>query len=196
MPSIEELRQRIKKLEALEPEPGSDEYNLLQRLKKELAAKVNPAATAAPTSVTEDIDFQITQEEWDQARSKFANQGLHLAEFGVPDWKTPGKSIELPFTIIAGPDKGLTSSIYVGVAGRGVGILKRFLTAMGITPTFPITLAKLKQWVPGKKAMVLWAPAVDRRPVEEGGTGRIYTKPIDVRPIGTPEPEVIEPVVE
>lgn len=188
MPNEQELKKKIRNLEALEPEPGSDEYALLERYRRELASLASSTPTAAAPAA-DDVDFAIGESEWEAAKSKFARKGLHLAEFGVPDWATAGKSIKLPFTIISGPDAGIESAIYCGIDGKAIGVLKRYIQNLGIQPTFPITLSKLRSWIPGRKAMVLWAEQMDRRPPEEGGKGTIYTKAVDILPVGTPEPE-------
>jgi hypothetical protein len=150
-------------------------------------------AALSKTSISSSSDgFSMDEDTWDSAQSKFADPGTHLSEFGFPDWDTQGKSIKFPFTIIAGNNKGVEGKISTGISKESAGIMKRYLTGLGIIPTFPITLAKLQEWVPGKKAMTLWVRQVDTRSPEQGGKGSSYCKATDILPIGTEPPaEVI-----
>ncbi len=190
MPSKAELEKKVKNLQDLNPEPGSDEYNLLQKYKKELAGLSGGSKTAASSAAADGTDFALGEDDWNAAKSKFARKGLHLSEFQVPEWANVGKSIKLPFTIVDGSaDDGLESAIYTGVSAASAGILKRYIQNLGIEPDFPITLTKLRKWVPGKRAMTLWTEEMDKRPPEEGGKGRLFTKPTDIQPVGASEPE-------
>ncbi len=184
---IKKLQSEIKILEDM----GEDEIAAKKRaeLKNLLGAK---STTATTTPTTGAFVLPISEEEYIKAGSKFAAAGLHLSEFGMPDWDTPNVSIKFPFTIIEeGPDKGKEGKISAGVSREAVWKLKEILTALGVElkmvkgpdgisrPSFnPMDVV-------GKVAMTLWVKQKDTRSIEEGGKGTTYTKPVSVHPIGT-----------
>ena len=128
----------------------------------------------------------ITEEEYEKAGSKFAAEGMHLSECGMPEWETPGQSIRFPFTIIEGDDEGKESKIVAGVKKEALWKLKEMLKALGVAITTnkdgqvsfdPMDCA-------GKQFMSVWTIEVDSRPASEGGKGGIYTKPTSALPVG------------
>ena len=158
-----------------------------QKKEKELQAMESKGKTVpAPSS----SGFSMSEDDWNKAQSKFATPGLHLSEFGMPDWDTQGKSIKFPFTVTeeGTSNDGIEAKISTGISPASAGILKRYLLNMGIAVDFPITLEKIQSWVPGKRAMTLWTKQVDKRTPEQGGKGTEYTKAVDIQPVGSDEP--------
>jgi len=183
---VSELKKKIAALESADPDSSK-----LKAYKDELK-ELTGGSTAAPAGVTEIPG--ISEEDFDAAgTSKFAQVGLHLSEFGLPYWKTPGMSIAFPFTIISGPDTGKEGEIFTGVGKTALWKLKEILTALGVE------IKKTKSGnigfdfaeVASKQAQVLWTQQIDSRPLTEGGTGGSYTKPTSVLPVGAEAPETL-----
>ena len=129
----------------------------------------------------------VTKEEYAKAGSKFAKEGMHLSECGMPEWDTPGVSIKFPFTIIEeGEDNSKESKISCGVGKDALWKLKETLTALGV----PIKVGEGGRVAVdpmacvGKQFLSVWTTEVDRRPVSEGGKGGTYTKPTAALPVG------------
>lgn len=186
MATIEELKNKIAVLESMD-DPGMQPQ--IDAAKAELAKLEAPAAAPA-ASPNGSFEIPVSADDYETAGSKFAQAGMHLAEFGMPYWKSPGVSIGFPFTIIGGPDKGKESEIFAGVDKKGVWKLKEVLEALKV----PVTVVNGKpQFDPmavvGKKGETLWTKQKDSRSVEEGGKGTEYTKAVSVYPEGTPAPE-------
>ena len=130
---------------------------------------------------------QVTEEEYEKAGSKFAKEGVHLSECGMPEWDTPGVSIKFPFTIIEeGEDKGKESKVSCGVKKEALWKLKEILTALGV----PIKtnaeggVALDPMACVGKQFQSVWTTEIDSRPASEGGKGGTYTKPTAALPVG------------
>ena len=129
----------------------------------------------------------VTEEEYEKSGSKFATEGAHVSECGMPDWDTPGVSIKFPFTIIEeGEDKGKESKLSCGVGKTALWKLKEMLTALGV-----VTKVNDKGEVTfdpmacvGKQFQSIWTTEVDSRPASEGGKGGTYTKPTSALPLG------------
>ena len=130
----------------------------------------------------------VTPEEYEKAGSKFATEGNHIAECGMPEWDTPGVSIKFPFTIVGekDPDNGKENKISCGIKKEGLWKFKEMMTAIGVE-------MKVKDGKPsfdpmscvGKQFIVVWTTEVDSRPPAEGGKGGTYTKPTSALPLGT-----------
>ena len=132
----------------------------------------------------------VTEEDYEKSGSKFAVAGLHLSEFGMPTWDTPGISLAFPFTIVAGNDKGKEAKISAGVSKSAVWKLKEILGSLGVAigkdKSGNVTFDPMA--VVGKQGMTLWVQQRDSRSAEEGGKGTVYTKPVSVQPIGSEPP--------
>jgi len=130
--------------------------------------------------------LDVTEEEYEKAGSKFATAGARLSECGMPEWKTPGVSIEFPFTIIEeGPDKGKEGSLFCGVVKKSLWKLREMLTALGVeytTKDGKVTFDSVQ--CAGKQFLAVYTKEVDDRPAEEGGTGTHYTKASSALPVG------------
>ena len=129
----------------------------------------------------------ITEEEYEKAGSKFAAEGMHLSECGMPEWETPGQSIRFPFTIVEeGDDKGKENKIVAGVKIGAIWKLKEMLSALGVA----ISINKERQVsfdqeaCVGKQFISVWATEIDSRTPAQGGKGGTYTKPTAALPIG------------
>jgi len=129
----------------------------------------------------------VNEEEYEKAGSKFAAEGAHLSECGMPDWDTPGVSIKFPFTIVEkGDDKGKESKMSAGVGKSALWKLKEMLTALGVSIKVgekgQVSFDPLE--CVGKKFLSVWTTEIDSRPASEGGKGGSYTKPTAALPVG------------
>jgi len=129
----------------------------------------------------------VTEQEYEKAGSKFAAEGAHLSECGMPDWDTPGVSIKFPFTIIEeGEDNGKESKMSCGVGKTALWKLKEMLNALGIQ--IKVGAEGQVSFDPmecvGKQFLAVWTTEVDSRPASEGGKGGSYTKPTAALPKG------------
>ena len=131
----------------------------------------------------------MTMEEYEKSGSKFAAEGNHLSECGMPEWETPGTSLRFPFTIIEeGEDNGKQNKLVCGVRKGASWKLKEMEKALGITlvaevegkPTIK-TDALLA--CAGKQFLSVWTLEKDSRSPEEGGKGGTYTKPTSALPL-------------
>lgn len=147
------------------------------RLTKERDAIYGKKGT--PVASGDMITLDMTPEEWEKAGSKFAGKGLHVSEFGMPAWHTAGVSLDFPFTIVDGPNKGIEGTISAGVSKGAAWKIKELLTALKVDYTKTATgqVAFNPADVAGKKAYTQWDETVDSRTPEEGGKGTTYTKP-------------------
>jgi len=126
-----------------------------------------------------DFILDVTPEEFETAGSKFARAGLRLAELGMPEWETPGKSIRFPFIIVEeGPDNMKDGKLVAGINKDAIFKLKQILDAASVphTKTADGKTTFDKSAVVGKQIKVMYIATVDERPAEEGGKGTKYTK--------------------
>ena len=127
----------------------------------------------------DDFILDVTPEEFESAGSKFAAPGLHLVEFGMPEWENPGQSIRFPFIIVEeGADNMKDGKLVAGIGKSAIWKLKEILSAVGV-PVAKTADGKTtfdKNAVVGKQAKVLYTQEVDTRSAEEGGKGTKYTK--------------------
>ena len=184
---VEQLKRDIEALEPLEGTAG-----LVSEKKAELAKLEGSAAPPAKKKGDKDmveegvIEFPVSEEEWDKARSKFAKAGLHLSEMGMPYVKTAGKSIAFPFTIVEdGEDNGTDGEIFAGMTPDSIWKAKEILNAVGVP--YRVVNGKV-QFAPSecvsKQFMSLWVEQVDSRTAAEGGKGTKYTKPTGAVKVG------------
>lgn len=154
--------------------PGMEKK--VAELTKERDSKFGAKQSASTAGM---IVLDASVDEFETSNSKFANKGLHVSEFGTPLWHTPGVSLDFPFTIIEGPNKGLEGAISAGVSKAACWKIKEILTAVGAayTSTKDGRVAFNPDDVAGKKALVQWDEFKDDRSPEEGGKGTVYTKP-------------------
>ena len=135
----------------------------------------------------------VSKEDMDAAGSKFVSlPGLYKAEFGLPYWKTPGKSFGFPFTISDGADEGKESELFAGATVSAVWKVKEILKALEvdyqvIKATGNVAFDPTE--VAGKEGRVLFEIQKDERPEAEGGTGKSYAKPTTVYPLSAGAPE-------
>ena len=181
---ITDLKDKIAVLEGL---PGEGEADLVKSYKKDLTKL--EGNKEADTKVTQEnvVEFEIpmTQEEYEAAGSKFADEGTHPSEMGLPYWDTPGRSIAFPFTITEGKDAGKENKISAGIGPTAVWKLKEVLYAVGVPITFPNGKPKFNgAECVGKKFLSVWTTEMDTRTPEEGGKGGSYTKPTSALSIG------------
>jgi hypothetical protein len=182
---IEWLKKTIPIMESADPKSSK-----LKAYKDELAKLTKKAAPISSSSTIAEIP--ATEEEYESAGgSKFAAPGVHKSEFGMPYWKTPGMTIAFPFTIVEGEDAGKENEIFAGVGKSALWKLKEVLSALGVEvkKTKAGNIAFDFAEVAGKQAQTLWTKQVDTRPLDEGGTGSTYSKPVSVLPLGAEPPE-------
>ena len=136
--------------------------------------------------MTPEIVLDLTPEEWEKEGSKFAQVGRHLSTFSMPTIKTPGVSLDFPFTITDpdDPDNGKEGSIFGGIQKGKAFKTKEILESIEVAFTdVGGKLAFNTDDVVGKQAYIEWVMQKDSRPTEQGGTGNTYTKPIKSWPL-------------
>jgi len=168
--SIAELQAKVDKYRSM------GENELAAKYQAELDAKKN--RSAAPASG--DIVLNVSPEDFEKASSKFAAPGLHLSVFGMPYWKTAGKSLGFPYQICEGEDANKEGEIFCGISKDAAWKIKEILIALGVPYKNQNGLVAFSPAdVAGKKGQVLYAQTKDSRSPEEGGKGTIFTKPIE-----------------
>jgi len=132
-----------------------------------------------------DFKIPVTGEDWEKSGSKFAEPGNHLSEAGMPEFRE--RAVMIPFTIIEeGEDKGKTGVLSCSFKKFSLGAT---LDALGV----PITKDKEgvphfdQSAIPGKKFLSVWTLEADKRPLDEGGTGKSYPKATGALPVGATE---------
>jgi len=167
--SISELQEKVAKYRSM------GETELANKYQAELDGKMSKGAPAPG-----DIVLQVSPEDFEKATSKFAAPGLHLAVFGMPYWKTVGRSLGFPYQICEGEDDGKEGEIYCGISPEAAWKIKEILKALGVSYKNQNGLVAFNPAdVAGKKAKVLYAQVKDTRSPAEGGRGTIYTKPAE-----------------
>lgn len=170
MANIKELEAKVAKYKSMGETELADKYQAeLDKLK---------GASAPPQAG--DIVLNVSLEDFEKASSKFPAPGLHLAVFGMPYWKTPGKSLAFPYTIIEGEDADKEGEIFCGISKEAAWKVREILKALGVSYKNQGGLVAFNPAdVAGKQGKVLYAQVKDSRPPEEGGKGTIYTKPVE-----------------
>ena len=172
---VQDLKDKIKVLEQL---PGEGEKELVGKYKKELARLEKKENKGKMEEQDTSFELPMTPEEYEKSGSKFAQEGAHLSEMGMPVWDTPGKSIAFPFAIIEeGEDAGKESKISAGISKDAIWKLKEILKSVDVEVAFPGGKPSFDGMAcVGKKFLSLWTKHLDKRPAEEGGKGGSYTK--------------------
>lgn len=168
--TIDELKEKITKYRSM------GETDLVAKYEAELAKKQGSKGTP----VAGDIVLAVSPEDFEKSSSKFAAPGLHKSVFGMPYWKTPGKSLAFPYTISEGEDANKEGEIYCGISKDAAWKIKEMLKALGVEYKSQNGLVAFNPAeVAGKVAKVLYTQVRDNRTEEEGGKGTIYTKPAE-----------------
>jgi len=168
--SINELQEKVAKYKSM------GETELANKYQAELDSKMNKGGSPA----SGDIVLNVSPEDFEKATSKFAAPGLHLSVFGMPYWKTVGKSLAFPYQICEGEDDGKEGEIFCGISKDAAWKIKEILKAINVSYKNQNGLVAFNPAdVAGKKGNVLYAQVKDNRSAEEGGKGTIYTKPIE-----------------
>lgn len=169
--SIAELQAKVDKYKSM------GETELAAKYQAELDTK--KGKSGAPIA-SGDIVLQVSPEDFEKASSKFAAPGLHLVVFGMPYWKTVGKSLGFPYQICEGEDDGKEGEIFCGISKDAAWKIKEILKALSVSYKNQNGLVAFNPAdVAGKKGKVLYAQVKDSRSAEEGGKGTIYTKPLE-----------------
>ena len=169
--SIAELQAKVDKYRSM------GENELAEKYQAELNAKKGKSG-GSPASG--DIVLNVSPEDFEKATSKFAAPGLHLSVFGMPYWKTVGKSLAFPYQICEGEDDGKEGEIFCGISKDAAWKIKEILKALSVSYKNQNGLVAFNPAdVAGKKGNVLYAQVKDSRSPEEGGKGTIYTKPVE-----------------
>jgi hypothetical protein len=181
---------------------GIGETDRAAELEAELAQLTGKSATppaelppAEDASSAASNEFVVgSEEDWNNAGSKFAKEGKHLSEAGMPYWKTPGVSIAFPFTIIEdGADNGKANELFAGVQPKSMWKTIEILEAMGV-PHYTKNVNGRKSVVfdanevPGKQFLSIWTPGKFTRP---DGSISEYTKPTAAVAVGASEGSVL-----
>lgn len=132
----------------------------------------------------EEFILGINEEEY--KKSAGMRTGLVEAEMGMPAWKTPGVSIEFPYTITEEdwPDEKRSASLYASLKKFA---LQPILDAVAV----PLTsddkgILKFDHMAcVGKKFLLNFVMVKDSRTAEEGGTGGTYPKATSAHKLGT-----------
>lgn len=173
--TAQELRAEIAALEKVEGTEGLVAEKRKQLAVMEKGGKVVDQKKGVGRSAD---DLPFSEDDWEKATSKFATVGEHVSEFGVPYWKTAGKSIAFPFVITEeGIDAGKEGEIVAGVEPHSVWKLKEILRAIGWDMDKKPRYSEIVEFAPGKSVKTIWTVQVDSRSPEEGGKGGRYTKP-------------------
>lgn len=188
----EQLEKRIAQLDEIGESEAADKYRAqLAQLEQGEGKQTTPTPKSSTKGGAKDMAAQegkftlpVTEEEYQEAGSKFAAPGAHLSEMGMPYWKVQGQSFGFPFTIIEdGPDQGKEGEYFVGVGKNAIWKLKEILGAVGVEPEM-VKGGDGKRRpsfdpdaVSGKRFQSIWTTQRDTRPPEEGGKGTTYTKP-------------------
>ena len=172
--SVQELKDKIAKLESM------GENDLAAKYKAELSSRESGAGKVPGTPISGDIVIGISPDEFEKSGSKFAAPGLHLSVFGLPYWKTPGKSLAFPYVISEGDDTDKEGELYCGVSKEAAWKIKEILKALGVSykPSNGLVAFNPAD-VAGKYGKVLYTQVQDERSADEGGKGTIYTKPAE-----------------
>jgi len=177
---IQKYRKELEKLKGA----SEAEQNTKQ---EEVAQSMSPGGQFTDSGFVIDT----TPEEWEASDSKYPSRtGLLLSEAQMPDWKTPGVSLDFPFTIIeSGPDEGKEGHIYTSLKKFS---LQPVLNAMGVKLEFtPDGKPKFNHLeVPGKQFLSHWVMKKDERSAAEGGTGKTFPYCAGAYPIGTKEEDL------
>jgi len=169
--TIAELQAKVDKYNSM------GENELAEKYQAELNAKKGKSG-GSPASG--DIVLNVSPEDFEKASSKFAAPGLHLSVFGMPYWKTVGKSLAFPYQICEGEDDGKEGEIFCGISKEAAWKIKEILKALNVSYKNQNGLVAFNPAdVAGKKGNVLYAQVKDNRSAEEGGKGTIYTKPVE-----------------
>jgi len=169
--SVSELQEKVNKYRSMGEKELADKYQ----------AELDAETKSKPSAISSgDIVLQVSPEDFEKASSKFAAPGLHLSVFGMPYWKTVGKSLGFPYTIIEGEDTDKEGEIFCGISKEAAWKVKEILKALGVSYKNQNGLVAFNPAdVAGKQGNVLYGQVKDSRPVEEGGKGTIYTKPVE-----------------
>jgi hypothetical protein len=169
--SIAELQEKIAKYKSM------GETELAAKYQAELDSK---SKGTKGTPVAGDIVLGISPEDFEKATSKFAAPGLHKSVFGMPYWKTAGKSLSFPYIIVEGEDEGKEGEIFCGISKEAAWKIKEILKSLAVSYKNQNGLVAFNPTdVAGKFGKVLYAQVKDTRPADEGGKGTIYTKPVE-----------------
>jgi|GEM_PF-5857672 len=179
MAELAELQAKLKKYQDM------GETELAAKYQAEINALKRSSGS---TPAAGDIVLSVSPEDFEKATSKFAAPGLHLSVFGMPYWKTVGKSLAFPYTIIEGEDTGKEGEIYCGVSKEATWKIKEILKSLGVSYKNQGGLVAFSPAdVAGKQGKVLYGQVKDTRPIEEGGKGTIYTKPVEGQNVFPPD---------
>jgi hypothetical protein len=148
--------------------------------------------------------MQTTEDEYKEAGSKFVSPPATMALIpenlgkrftmlvkGVGlDWKDPGVSYDFTVSVQEkGINEGMTQSIFGGAQAKSIWSSKKYYEALAGKP-MPMVKGPDGQQHPnpdpdavvGKTAVGVWEIQKDKRSADEGGTGTIYPKLIDIIP--------------
>lgn len=146
-----------------------------------------------------DIILGVTEEEYEQAGSKFITSSVPLTaenvghveyrniELGLPYEKTAGKSISFPGKIVGGVDDGKDAEIAAGINKAGVWKLKEILRAIDV-PVKMVTTSGGKRpsfdptAVAGKKCLGMYAIEEGKKGGDPDGESVYYPKLTTILP--------------
>lgn len=182
-------------IEELEPTKITDSVRTELEAKSQLlmymgyskAAKIYKEVSRKETMPKEFI-LDMSEEELEKASSKFVSPGLHVVEFGLPDWEQEGKTIKFPFIVAEeGEDSGKEGKMVTGIDKKSAWKMKEILKSAEITyrETKDGKVAFKPEDAAGKQCKILFKEQVDTRSAAEGGKGTKYTKGDTCYPMST-----------
>lgn len=131
-----------------------------------------------------EIKLPVSEAEFNDAGSKFAQPGEHLSECTNVDWDTPGQSIKIEFEIVGGDDSGIKNKISCGVGPDAIWKFKETLKALGVEVTMVKGSPNFNtEDCIGKQFLSVWTMEMDKRPLDKGGTGKANSKPTGAKAI-------------
>lgn len=151
------------------------------------ASKIYKEVSKQETMPKEFI-LDMSEEELEKSTSKFVSPGLHVVEFGLPDWEQEGKTIKFPFIVAEeGEDSGKEGKMVTGIDKKSAWKMKEILKSAEVaySETKDGRVRFKDTDVAGKQCKILFIEQVDTRKPEEGGKGTKYTKGDTCYPMST-----------
>lgn len=174
-------------IEEVEKQALLEKSQLLKYMGFPKAAKIYKEVSRKETMPKEFI-LEMSGDELEKASSKFVSPGLHVVEFGLPDWEQEGKTIKFPFIVAEeGEDSGKEGKMVTGIDKKSAWKMKEILKSAEVsyTETKDGRVRFKDTDVAGRQCKILFVEQVDTRKPEEGGKGTKYTKGDTAYPMST-----------
>lgn len=144
--------------------------------------------------ISGEVVLPVDENEYKKSGSQFVDKpGSYVSVMSMPGWKEKGRTMAFPLEITEdGPQEGKEGTIFVGFE-KGIWKLKEILEACGVPYSIDKKTGNVKfnpAEVVGKEVKSIWQNEKDNRPVEEGGTGKVFVKLAGVAPVDAEEEEI------